>query len=62
VEPPSFFQKLALEANQDESRYPPCEEIADEEKHHHTDIAGFRKKVMSRVLKPIPVVADNQRD
>jgi hypothetical protein len=41
-EPPSFFQKLALEANQEESRYPPpCEEIADGEKHHRTDIGGF---------------------
>jgi hypothetical protein len=39
--PPSFFQKLALEANQEESHYPPCEEIADGEKHHRTDIAGF---------------------
>jgi len=41
--PPSFFQKLALEANEEEP-YPPCEEIADDEKHHRTDIAGFRKK------------------
>jgi len=30
--PPSFFQKLALEANQEQSGYPPCEEITDDEK------------------------------
>jgi hypothetical protein len=50
--PPSFFQKLALEANEEESHYPPCEEIADDEKHHRKDVAGFRKNDVSRA-KPV---------
>jgi hypothetical protein len=53
--PPLFFQKLALEANEENSRYPPpYQEIADDEKHHPTNIAGFRKSDVSRA-KPIPV-------
>jgi len=45
-EPPSFFQKLALEANREQSGNPPCAEIADDEKNKRTDKAGLRKKVM----------------
>jgi len=59
--PPSFFQKLALEANQEERHSPPCEEIADDEKHHRTDMEGFRKKVMSRAPTQFPWV-HNERD
>jgi hypothetical protein len=54
--PTSFFQKPALEANQGESResrHSPCEEIADDEIHHHTDIAGFSKKSDVSRAKPI---------
>jgi hypothetical protein len=52
--PPSFFQKLALEANQEESRYLPWEEIADDEKTSPHGYCGFSKSDVSRA-KPIPV-------